>query len=89
MQHPKIIKTAVVGLPHRRWGEAVTAFVVLNEGAELSEEEVIDFSKSRLAKFEVPKKIILVPGLPETIGGKIQKFKLKENFDKLFEGEDK
>jgi acyl-CoA synthetase (AMP-forming)/AMP-acid ligase II len=75
---------AVVGLPHERWTEAVTAFVQLSPGASLAPEDVISFCKERLAGYKVPKKVLLVEDFPRTASGKIQKVKLREQFGDLY-----
>lgn len=87
--HPKVAQTAVVGLPHARWEEAVTAFVILRKGETVSEKEIIDLCKANLAGFEVPKKVVFLEDLPETLvgSGKIQKFKLRQDYAGLYENE--
>ena len=77
-QHPAVAKAAVVGLAHDRWGEAVTAIVVPADGAQVSEEELIAFCRDRLAGFESPKAIVFAAALPETVGGKVLKYKLRQ-----------
>jgi acyl-CoA synthetase (AMP-forming)/AMP-acid ligase II len=77
-QHPAVAKAAVVGLAHDRWGEAVTAIVVPADGAQVSEEELIAFCRGRLAGFESPKAIVFAAALPETVGGKVLKYKLRQ-----------
>jgi len=76
-QHPGVRKAAVVGLPHERWGEAVTAIVVPDPAAPPGAGELIAFCRGRLAGFETPKQVIFVDGLPETVGGKVLKYKLR------------
>jgi len=76
--HPAVAKVAVVGLVDERWGEAVTAVVVPVDGAEATEDELIEFARERLAGFETPKRVVLVENLPETVGGKVMKYKLRE-----------
>ncbi|HEX4109895.1 MAG TPA: AMP-binding protein [Solirubrobacteraceae bacterium] len=73
-QHPKIERAAVVGLAHDHWGEAVTAFVV---GSGWEEQEVIAFCRARLAGFETPKRVVGIDELPQTVGGKVLKYKLR------------
>lgn len=86
--HPDILAAAVVGLPSRNWGEAVTAFVVARSSEKrLDMEQIKLFCKEHMAKFEVPKKLIQVNALPETIGGKIQKFKLRQEYGGLYSDE--
>lgn len=77
-QHPAVAKAAVVGLPNERWGEAVTAFVIAAPGRPPAEADIVEFCRERLAGFETPKRVVLVDALPETVGGKVLKYKLRE-----------
>jgi acyl-CoA synthetase (AMP-forming)/AMP-acid ligase II len=77
-QHPGVAKAAVIGLPHDRWGEAVTAVVVADSAQEPSEADLIAFCHDRLGGFETPKRVVFVDALPETVGGKVLKYKLRE-----------
>ena len=79
--HPGVGKAAVVGLPHEHWGEAVTAFVIPADGRatpRAAGDELIAFCRERLAGFETPKRVVLVDELPVTVGGKVLKYKLRE-----------
>ncbi len=78
--HPAVKEVAVVATPDPKWIEAVTAVVVLKEGARASEEEIIQWSRERLAPFKVPKKVHFVEDLPRNASGKILKRKLREQF---------
>ena len=78
--HPAILEVAVIGLPNDKWGEAVTAIAVLEEGAELSLEGLRDFAGESLARYKLPSQLHLVDLLPRNPAGKVQKFKLKEQF---------
>ena len=84
--HPAVESVAVIGLPHEHWGEAVTAFVVPNEGATVDPDEVVRFCRERLAGFETPKRIEVVDELPVTVGGKVLKYKLRSQHAGLYEG---
>ena len=85
--HPKVENAAVIGLPHERWLEAVTACVVTKQGVELTEEELIAFCRERAAGYETPKKIVFVEEIPSTVGGKMQKYLLREKLKDLYAGE--
>lgn len=85
--HPGVQRAVLVGLPHRRWGEAVTAFVIPKVSAEFTEQELLHFVKDKLAPFEIPKKIIFVESFPETVGGKVQKHILRAQKSTLYEEE--
>jgi acyl-CoA synthetase (AMP-forming)/AMP-acid ligase II len=76
-QHPAVLKAAVVGLPHERWDEAVTAIVVPAPGHSPDAAEIISFCRERLAGYESPKGVLIVDELPETVGGKVLKYKLR------------
>jgi len=75
--HPQILKAAVVGLPHERWDEAVTAIIVPSDGETPDPDEVKAYCRERLAGYESPKAVIVTDSLPETVGGKILKYKLR------------
>ena len=77
LRHPSVHEVAVVGLPHEKWGEAPHAFVVLKPGTSLTEDEMRGFARERLAGFKVPKGLTIVPELPKTATGKIQKYVLR------------
>jgi feruloyl-CoA synthase len=76
--HPGVAQAAVVGRPHREWGETVVAFVVPAKGAEVGEEDLRSFLADKLARFEVPREFRFVESLPITPTGKVMKFKLRE-----------
>ncbi len=68
-EHPLVDRAAVIGLSDDRWGETVTAVVVLAPGAEVDERELITFCRSRLAGYETPKHVVVTTELPTTVGG--------------------
>jgi len=68
----------IVGIPDEKYGEIVGAFIIREEGADIKEEDVRDFSIARIARYKVPKHVFFIEEFPLTASGKIQKFKLKE-----------
>ena len=86
MAHPDVLRAAVIGLPHERWGEPVTAVVVPQPGVTPDEAELLAFCRERLAGFESPKRVIVAEALPETVGGKVLKYKLRATHSALYDG---
>lgn len=78
--HPEIADCAVVGLPHERWSEAITAFVKPIEGSTLTSEELAEHCRSHLTGYKVPKAFVFVEEFPRTSSGKIQKAKLRDAY---------
>ena len=75
--HPSVAEAAVVGAPDEQWGEVPIAFVTARGGEEIDADELIAFARERLARFKVPKRIVVLEELPKTGTGKIQKFELR------------
>ena len=75
--HPGISEVAVVGLPDPYWVEAVTAVIVRKPGSSLSEADVIDYCKPKMAGFKVPKRVVFVESLPKNPSGKLLKRELR------------
>jgi malonyl-CoA/methylmalonyl-CoA synthetase len=73
-------ESAVIGLPHPDFGEAVVAVIVPSAGGDLQEQEIIDFSKAQLANFKVPKRVFFLEELPRNAMGKVQKNLLRERY---------
>jgi acyl-CoA synthetase (AMP-forming)/AMP-acid ligase II len=75
---PRILECVVVGLPHERWGEAITAIVTPRPGETLTEDEVVQAAKRVLPHFKAPKQVVFVDEMPRTSTGKVQKNVLRE-----------
>jgi long-chain acyl-CoA synthetase len=84
LAHPSVAAAAAIGLPHPRWGEAVTAVVLRKPGTNASEAELVAHAKANLSEHEVPKAICFVEQFPLTGTGKIQKNLLREQFAALY-----
>jgi len=76
--HPKIADIAVVGLPDRKVGEAVLAWIRLKAGVTASADEIREFCDGKIAHFKIPEYIRFVDAFPMTVTGKIQKFRIRE-----------
>jgi fatty-acyl-CoA synthase len=76
--HPAVADVQVIGVPDERYGEVVCAWIVLRPGAELTDEEVRDFCRDKIARFKIPQLVRFVEAFPMTVTGKIQKFKMRE-----------
>jgi fatty-acyl-CoA synthase len=76
--HPGIADVQVIGVPDERYGEEVCAWVLLNEGAELDEDELREFCRGRISRFKIPRYIRFVDEFPLTVTGKVQKFRMRE-----------
>ncbi len=79
-EHESIFEVAVIGVPSEKWGEEVKAIVVLKEGFEASESEIIQFCEGKLAGFKKPKSVEFIDKLPRNLTGKILKKDLREVF---------
>ncbi|MEV4174670.1 acyl-CoA synthetase [Nonomuraea sp. NPDC049709] len=77
-QHPAVAEAAVFGVPDEKWIEAVTAAVVLREGAGLTADELVGFLRGRLAAFKTPKRVVFVDALPKNASGKVLKRELRD-----------
>ncbi len=76
--HPKVKEVSSVGIPHPTRGEQIKSFVVLAEGAEATEKELIDYCSQSLAKYKLPTSIEFIGELPKTIVGKVLRSELRK-----------
>ncbi len=81
---PGVTESAVIGLPHRDFGEGVTAVVVLNKDASLTQDQVLLAIKDRLAKFKQPKAVLFTDAFPRNALGKVQKNILRDKYKDLY-----
>ena len=79
-QHPAVLEAAVIGLPHERWGEAVTAVIVRRPGCSVDLEELLAFARARLAGYKLPRRVEFVEELPRTPTGKVLKRELRARY---------
>jgi fatty-acyl-CoA synthase len=84
--HPDVAEVAVIGVPDEKWGETIKALVVKAEGSELTEQELIDYVKSKVARYKAPSSVEFREMLDRTATGKLQKFKLRAQY---WEGRDR
>jgi fatty-acyl-CoA synthase len=76
--HPAINDVAVFGVPDERFGEELCAWIQVKEGATVTEEEIREFCKGRIAHYKVPRYVQVVDAFPMTVTGKVQKFKMRD-----------
>ncbi|GAB4521321.1 MAG: o-succinylbenzoate--CoA ligase [Anaerolineales bacterium] len=77
-EHPAVAEACVVGLPHPEWGQQVAAAVTLRRGAAVSGEALRAFLRGRLAGYKIPRRIAILPSLPQTASGKIVRRRVAE-----------
>jgi fatty-acyl-CoA synthase len=76
--HPDIIDVQVVGVPDKKYGEEICAFVQVRPGAAVDVEQIRRFCEERIAHYKIPRHVIGIESFPMTVTGKIQKYKLRE-----------
>lgn len=81
---PGVIESAVIGVPHADFGEGVTAVLVCNKGADITEGAVLKALDGRLAKFKMPKRVFVVDELPRNTMGKVQKNVLRDTYKNIY-----
>ena len=79
-QHPSIAEVQVFGLPDIKYGEQVAAWVQPKAGAELTPEDIRSFCQGQITHFKIPKYVKIVSEYPMTVTGKIQKFKMRDQY---------
>jgi fatty-acyl-CoA synthase len=80
LQHPGVRDAAIVGVEHPTWGEVGIAFVVPLSPGSADRDSILDFLASRLAKFKLPKEVVLVGELPRTAYGKVVRGELRARY---------
>jgi fatty-acyl-CoA synthase len=79
-KNPKIYDVQIVGVPDEKYGEEVAAFIILKQGETATEDEIREFCNGKISKHKIPRYIFFVDQYPMTASGKIQKYKLREQF---------
>jgi fatty-acyl-CoA synthase len=85
LAHPSILEAAVIPVPDEKWGEVPKALVILKPNAEVTESELVEFCRSRLAHYKCPRSFEFVDSLPKTGTGKILKKNIRK---KYWQGQD-
>jgi fatty-acyl-CoA synthase len=80
LENGRIADVAIVGVPDEKWGEVGMAFIVLHQGAKMTEEEALKFCEGKIAKYKIPKSVMFVKELPRTAAQKIMRYKLREGY---------
>ncbi|MEI6826712.1 MAG: AMP-binding protein [Desulfuromonadales bacterium] len=86
--HPKVSDIQVYGVPDKKYGEQVMASIILKKGQTMTEDDVRDFCRDKIANYKIPKYVNFVDSYPMTASGKIQKFKMREMAIKELQLED-
>lgn len=79
-RHPAVLEVAVIAVPDEKWGEVPKAIIVLQPGATVTEQEIIDYCRDNMAHFKAPKSVDFVESLPKTATGKLQKYRLRQMY---------
>ncbi|HYW53638.1 MAG TPA: AMP-binding protein [Dongiaceae bacterium] len=76
--HPAVKDVQVIGVPDERYGEELCAWVIPHDGAEITEEDVREYCRGKIAHYKIPRYVMFVEGWPMTVSGKVQKYKMRE-----------
>ena len=77
-RHPKVEDVQVVGVPDRKYGEELCAWIRLRGGESATEQEIIEFCRGRIAHYKIPRYVRFVDAFPMTVTGKVQKFEIRK-----------
>jgi acyl-CoA synthetase (AMP-forming)/AMP-acid ligase II len=80
--HPAVLEAAIIGIPDEEWGEIVKAIIVLKGGEMVTENDIIEFCRGKIARYKIPKSVDFLDNLPKLGSGKISKRILKEKYVK-------
>ncbi len=80
VSHPAVIEAAVIGVPDPRWGEVGRAVIAVAPGARVTEDELLGFLDGKIARYKIPKSVIVVEALPHNAAGKLLKRQVKDEF---------
>ena len=83
--HPKISESAVIGVPHPKWGEGIKALIVVVKNEVLTETEVLDYCRLSLAGYKKPQFIEFVDAIPKLVTGKVDKVALRQRYGSLYQ----
>ena len=84
-----IADVQVAGVPSKKYGEEVGAFIIRRADSDLTAEDVQDFCRGQISRYKIPKHVAFVEDYPMTASGKVQKYKLQQMAVTLFPGEDR
>ncbi len=79
-EHPFVLESSAIGVPHPVWGEAISAIVVLKPGKEATDQDIIKYCKGKIAGYKVPKIVHFLSEMPRNAAGKISKPELRKQF---------
>ena len=83
--HPKIEQVEIIGVPDRKYGEEICAWIKIRQGEIANAQEIRDFCKGKIAHFKIPRYVRFVDEFPMTVTGKVQKYVMREQMTKELE----